>query len=431
MSVRSTTRAAQATIHPSVLSPPEPGFLADRIERYYRDRLQATWNGVHPMKGQTPRPGDIKIRTNDYLCLAGDRRVIEAEVDHLRSYGHGDSVSRIWLHHEKDILNAFERRVAQLMGAGGAVSCNSGYCANVGLIQAICDPGINVYIDMKAHLSLWEGVKSAGALAIPFRHNDADHLARKVAKNGPGVVVVDAVYSIDGNLCNLTEIVAVAEQNDCAIIVDETHSFGTRGPGGAGFVVELGLEDRVHFRTIGLSKAVPSRGGLVICSERNAEFLRYEALPTIFSTTVLGHEVAGYNAVLDIFESEPWRQEKLHSNHNRLRTALDELGYNVSLCHSQIIALEAGNILDTVKLRDALETRGIFGALFFPPATTENRCLIRFTVNCGLTNAQIDRVIDVCREIRNEVALDTWPSTRRKNREGGSDKRGHKVQVAA
>lgn len=396
----------------------DPKFLRDRVQRYYTERLDKTWNFVHPMKGATPGPGSIKMRSNDYLCLARHPRIIEAKRAALSDFGHGESVSRIWLHHEHDILRAFEDRVARLMRAGGAVLCNSGYCANVGLIQAVATPETPVYIDMKAHASLWEGIKSAGAVAVPFRHNDPGHLARLAEKNGPGLVVVDAVYSIDGNVCDLHEIIAVAERYGCAMVVDETHSFGTHGPGGAGLVVAEGLEDRVHFRTVGLSKAVSGRGGIVICSTRNAEFLRYESLPTIFSTSVLEYEVAGFHAVLDIFADEPWRQRQVHLNHERLRRALTDLGYNVELSRSQIIALEAGEILQTVKLRDALERRGIFGALFFPPATPEKRTLIRFTVNCGLTARELDRVIEVCGEIRDEVDLANWASTRRRLRPG-------------
>ena len=394
----------------------DPAFLVDRVECYYRDRLEASWGGRHPMKGMTPGPDAIKLRSNDYLCLAGDPRVITAEMSALMAAGHGDSVSRSFLHHEQDALNAFECRIASLMGAEGAVLANSGYCANVGLIQAICRPETPVYLDMKAHLSLWEGVKSAGATPTPFRHNDPDHLERKILERGPGVVVVDAVYSIDGNMAPLADLVQVAERRGCVLVVDETHSFGTHGPDGAGLVAALGLAHRVHFRTVGLSKAVSSRGGIVACSARNAEFLRYESLPVIFSTQVLAHEIAGYSAALDIFASDPWRQRRLHDNHRYLVEGLDGLGYNVSASKSQIIALEAGEIRPTIAVRDALERRGVFGAVFLPPATPEKRCLIRFTVNCNLSRAQLDQVLAVCADIRNEVGVAGWASTRRKNR---------------
>jgi CAI-1 autoinducer synthase len=397
--------------------PADPKFLFDRVECYYRDRVGETWKGVHPLKGMSPGRSAIKLRSNDYLSIASDRRVIEAEIRALQAAGHGDSVSRTFVHHETDGLNAFEQRVARLMGAEAAVLANSGYCANVGLIQSICRPETPVYLDIKAHLSLWEGVKSAGATPTPFRHNDPEHLDRLIRKFGPGVIAIDALYSIDGNIAVLDDIVEVAERRGCALIVDETHSFGTHGPDGAGLVAARGLSHRVHFRTVGLSKAVASRGGLVICSQRNAEFLRYESLPVIFSTQVLAHEVAGYNAALDIFANEPSRQRLLHSNHRYLIQGLDDLGYNVDLSKSQIIALEAGEILPTVKLRDALEKRDVFGAIFLPPATPTKRCIIRFTVNCSLTQGELDRVLEVCAEIRDEVGLASWPSTRRRGRQ--------------
>jgi len=397
--------------------PSDPKFLFDRVECYYRDRIETSFKGQHPLKGLTPGPAAVKLRSNDYLCLAGDQRVIEAEIRALQARGHGDSVSRAFVHHEADGLNAFEQRVARLMGAEAAVLANSGYCANVGLIQAICRPETPVFLDMKAHISLWEGVKAAGAKPTPFRHNDAGHLNGLIERLGPGVIVIDALYSTDGNIAALEDFAEVAERRGCALIVDETHSFGTHGPGGAGLVAAHGLSDRVHFRTLGLSKAVSSRGGMVVCSQRNAEFVRYESLPVIFSTQVLAHEVAGYNAALDIFASEPWRQRLLHSNHRYLAQGLDGLGYNVALSKSQIIALEAGEILETIKLRDALERRGIFGAIFLPPATAAKRCIIRFTINCGLTKDELDRVLAVCAEIRDEVGLALWPSTRRRGRQ--------------
>lgn len=399
------------------VTPTEPAFLTPKVNDYFQRRLNALWGGQHPLKGRTPGAGAIKMCTNDYLCLAHNAVIMSAEIAALQEGGHGDSVSRVWLHHTQDVISTFEQRVAKLLGAGGAVLCSSGYTANVGLIQSFARPGAPVYLDQKAHISLWEGVKSAGALPIAFRHNDAGHLRRQLEKHGPGLVAVDALYSTDGDICPLLDIVEAVEHFAAALIVDETHSFGTQGPGGAGLVAEMGLAHRVHFRTFGLSKAVAARGGMIACSERHAEFFRYEALPTIFSTSVLPHEVAGYNAVLDVVAGEPWRRERLAQNHSRLRQGLDALGYNVDASKAQIIALEAGDIVQTTLLRDALETRGVFGAIFFPPATPDNRCLIRFTANCGLSDTDLDRVLAVCDEIRDEVRMKEWRSTRRKRRE--------------
>jgi CAI-1 autoinducer synthase len=153
---------------------------------------------------------------------------------------------------------------------------------------------------------------------------------------------------------------------------------------------------------------------LVVSSRRNIEYFRYEALPTIFSTSVMQHEVAGFDAVLDIFRNEDWRRDKLHANHAYLKQGLDALGYNVANSKAQIIALEPGDIRQATALRDALERRGVFGAIFFPPATPDKRCIIRFTVNCGLSRSELDRIIQVCGEIREEVGMAEWRSTKRK-----------------
>ncbi len=395
-------------------APREPGFIRERLHDYYVRRKIELWRGRHPLQGRTPRPGDIKVRSNDYLCLAGHPHVIESEIAALRAGGHGDAVSRVWIHHERDIIREFEQRVATLMRAEDAVLCSSGYTANVGLLQSFATRGAPVYLDMKAHISLHEGVVSAGAKPILFRHNDPESLARMLATHGPGLVAVDALYSTDGDLAPLKDFIEVCERYGAALIVDETHSFGAQGPHGAGLVVAAGLAERVHFRTIGLSKAVASRGGVIACSRRNAEYFRYESLPAIFSTSVMQHEVAGFDAVLDIFETEGWRQDALHANHTYLKAGLDKLGYNVQASKTQIIALEAGDICQTTLLRDALESRGVFGAIFFPPATPEKRCLIRFTLNCGLSRRDLDRIIEVCSDIREEVGMAEWRATRRK-----------------
>jgi CAI-1 autoinducer synthase len=354
------------------------------------------------------------MRTNDYLSIARDTRVAEAEINVLQSQGHGEAISRIYMNNRLDQHRSFERRIARLMRAEDAVLCMSGYCANTGLLQAITAPETPVFLDIRAHASLWEGVAAARATARPFMHNSPEHLERQLREHGPGIVVVDAVYSTNGALCPLADIVEVTERYGCVIVVDETHSFGAQGPRGAGLTVALGLADRVHFRTVGLSKAVASRGGVVIGSARNMEFFRYEAYPMIFSTSVLGHEVAGFEAALDIIETEDWRRTRLHHNHTVLRAGLDDLGYNVDHCDTQILSLEAGLETDVRRLRDALEENDVFGSVFCAPATPKKRALVRFTVNASLTDEQIGHVLSACARIRTEVGMAGWASTRRR-----------------
>ncbi|HYE48017.1 MAG TPA: alpha-hydroxyketone-type quorum-sensing autoinducer synthase [Azospirillaceae bacterium] len=392
----------------------DPPLLRSRVDDFYRERVEKHGSDLYLLRGRYPGPGAIQMRTNDYLDIARDARIVAAEVAVLRRQGHGDAISRVFVHNAEDPYGQLERRIARHVGAEDAVLCASGYCANIGLVQALASPETRVYVDMRAHASLWQGIAAAGASPTPFRHNDPGYLDRLARRHGPGLVLVDALYSTDGAVCPLADMVAVAEAHGCVLVVDETHSFGAQGPAGAGLTVALGLQDRVHFRTIGLSKAVAARGGVVVGAARNMEFFRYEAFPAIFSTGVLPHEVAGFGAALDIIGTEQWRRDRLHANHAYLKAGLHDLGYNVEASGAQIIALEAGANEAVIVLRDALEERGVFGSLFCPPATPRNRALIRFTLNAGLTRAQLDAVLRACAEVRGEVGMADWPSTRRR-----------------
>jgi CAI-1 autoinducer synthase len=396
------------------INAPEPEFLARRINAYYRDRVQNTWGGGHILRGKVPDREAIRLLSNDYLALTSHPDILRAQADILLEEGNGMLMSGIFLLNGGSAQRELELRLAHFMCAEDGILCQSGYAANTGLLQSIASEGTPVYVDMFAHMSLWEGVRSAGAKAVPFYHNDAEHLQRQLLKYGPGVVVVDSVYSTNGSVCPLVDTVEVGVSGGCVLVVDESHSLGTHGPKGAGLVVSLGLTEKVHFRTASLAKAFAGRAGFITCSARFTDYFKCESLPAIFSSTLLPHEVAGLDTTLDIIQTEDWRRQKLHANANYLRVHLSEMGYNVEDSKSQIIALEPGPEQRLIVLRNALEERGIFGAPFFPPATSKNRTLMRFSISCDLTEQDMHRIIEACDEIREDVGLADWVSTRRR-----------------
>ncbi len=406
---------------PSFPSAVLPDFAGLRVERYYRERVRETWNGGHIMRGRVPGAGALHLSSNDYLSLARHPDILDAMAGSIRRDGNGLLMSGVFLHGDDCPQLVLERRLAQFMQAESGVLCQSGYAANIGLIQTIAEEGTPVYADMMAHMSLWDGVRIAGARAVPFHHNDPEHLERQILRHGPGVVVVDAIYSTSGNVCPLAEIADICDAQGCIFVVDESHSLGTHGPNGAGLVVELGLAGRVHFRTASLAKAFAGRAGFVACSERFNEYFKSGSNPAIFSSTLLPHEVAGLSVTLQVVGREAWRRERLHANAARLRTALENLGYNLNGSAAQIISLEPGPEPRTIVLRDALEARGIFGSVFCAPATPKSRSLVRFSVNAGLSEAELERVEAVCRDIRDEVDLANWPSSRRLRRGAAAD----------
>ncbi|MFP6560041.1 alpha-hydroxyketone-type quorum-sensing autoinducer synthase [Paraburkholderia sp. B3] len=408
-----------------------PSFLAARVDRYYQTRVQETWAGGHIMHGRAPGADALHLSSNDYLSIARHPEILDAMCRSIRDEGNGLLMSGIFLHGDDCPQLRLEDRFASWMEAEASVLCQSGFAANTGLIQSIADAQTPVYVDMMAHMSLWEGVRSAGARAVSFLHNEVDHLEQRIQRNGPGVVIIDSVYSTNGSVAPLAAIADVCAEHDCVLVVDESHSLGTHGPRGAGLVVELGLTDRVHFRTASLAKAFAGRAGIIGCSRRFQEYFKFEALPAIFSSTLLPHEVMGLAATLDVIEREDWRRTRLAANARFLRTRLAELGYNLNGSEAQIIALEAGPEQQTIVLRDALEARGIFGSVFCAPATAQNRSLIRISVNAALGDQELERLVDVCDEIRDEVDMWNWPSTRRLVQRGAGRSRGHRAQPAA
>lgn len=399
--------------------PQEPDFLRRQVDVYYQERV-APWGGGHIMIGQMPGKDAVRLLSNDYLCMARHPEVIEAQCRLLKGADPALLMAAVFLHGDNPQAR-FEQQMAQWMHAESAVLSQSGWAANTGLIQSIAGPEIPCYIDMFAHASLWEGIRSAQASAHAFRHNVPEHLDALLRRHGPGVVIVDSVYSTSGSVAPLCDIVDVVERHGAVIVVDEAHSLGTHGPEGRGLVVDLGLTSRVHFRTASLAKAFAGRAGIVTCSARIAEFLKYTANPAIFSSGLLPHELAGLEATLEVISRSDDRRRRLHRNADYLRSGLSALGYNLELSEAQILGLEAGPELATMALRDALEARGVFGSVFCAPATPKNRSLIRFTVNSDLTLAELDHVIDVCAEIRDEVDMANWPSTRRRRRSPMAD----------
>lgn len=310
--------------------------------------------------------------------------------------------------------------MAQWMGAEDGIITRSGWTANTGLIQTLARPGIPVYLDTLAHTSLWEGALAAKARIFPFIHNDARHLQRLLQKQGPGVIAVDSIYGTNGSVCPIGDMVAVAEQTGSILVIDESHSLGTHGPRGSGLVPELGLSERVPFRTASLAKTFAGRAGLIGCSLRFKRYFMSESWPAIFSSHLLQHELAWFNAAIDFISAADERRLRLRAVSSTLRQSLLDLGYNVIDNTEQIIALEPGPESQTMVLRDALQEHGIFGAVFCAPATPKNRSLIRLTMNAGLSVEALSHIIDVCYRIREQVNLDNWPSTRRLARQSAA-----------
>ncbi len=392
--------------------PPLWPALQRRVHEQFRHRFEVEWGGKLLTHGRVPGPDAVRLDGNDYLSVTGHPEIVQAQVDALLRNREFIVQSGVF-QHDGSPTSRLEAALAAHVGKESALVCQSGYAANLGLIQAVANADTPVYLDALAHMSLWEGVRAAGATGHAFRHNDPAHLARMVERHGPGLVIVDSVYSTTGAVCPLGEVVEAVERMGCMLLVDESHSLGTHGPQGRGLCAELGLTGRVHFITASLAKAFAGRAGFFTVPAALRPFVVAHSFPGIFSSCLLPQEVSGLAATLRVVQASDAARSRLRANTRRLRSALEDLGYPISHGSEQIIALEAGSELATLALRDALETRGVYGAVFCAPATSRNRAMVRLTLNATLAEAEMDHVEAVAREIAPAVKPWEWAIARR------------------
>lgn len=388
-----------------------PDFIEKKLRQCDDEMFSPRKNKKPLVLGdRLPDAGSIMLQSNDYLNISNHPRIRKAQLEMLTAMNREPLMSAVFLH-EDSAMNQFEKRMAFFTGFESSILCQSGWAANVGLLQVIADSSVPVYIDFFAHMSLWDGIKIAGATSYAFRHNDAAHLERLITEHGQGIVAIDALYSTSGEIAPLKDIIEVANRHGCVSVVDESHSLGTYGTQGAGLVNEYGLTDQVHFITASLAKAFAGRAGIILCPSRLAKYYPFMASPSIFSSTLLDYEISGLNATLDVIMEEDERRAALREKSEYFRRGLSSLGYSVA-SQSQIVSILSGLEPDTEQLRDALEARNVFGSAFMAPATPKTRSLMRFSIHSGLTMEELDYVLNVCADIRDEIGMWNWKSTK-------------------
>ncbi|PML43752.1 CAI-1 autoinducer synthase [Vibrio lentus] len=383
---------------------PLPSFIEERLNFYIQDLITQNQSQKHLVLGKRPPRNAVVMQSNDYLALSHNKPIQQAHQAAISEHDDNVVMSAIFLQDEES-KPAFETELASYVGMESCLLSQSGWAANIGLLQTICPPDTPVYIDFFAHMSLWEGIRAAGATAHPFMHNNMSHLRKQLERHGSGVIVVDSVYSTIGTIAPLRDIYEMAQEFDCAVIVDESHSLGTHGENGAGLVQALGLINQVDFITVSLAKTFAYRAGAILGPKQLSDTLPFVAYPAIFSSTVLPQEVIRLEKTLAVIKGAEDKRKALFERAKSLTTGLKRIGFNIR-SESQIVALECGNERNTERVRDFLEQRDVFGAVFCRPATGKNKNIIRFSVNADLTPRDIDHVLTVCHEAYHHPELE-------------------------
>lgn len=380
-----------------------PEVIDNKVNKHLNELIYTPDTGRNLVLGKKPTSTDTQVHSNDYLALSNHPEIIDAQISSLLARKDTPFMSNVFLQ-DDGVDKSVERKLAEYIGFQNCVVAPSGWIANIGLLQTICNSDTTVYIDFFAHMSLWEGARIAGANVHPFMHNNSRHLKRLIKRNGPGVILVDSIYSTLGTVAPLVEIVEIAKEFNCVTVVDESHSLGVLGQQGSGLVGALGLTSEVDFITASLAKTFAYRAGAVWCNNSTGSVMPYVSFPSIFSSAMMAFELDRIDATLTVIKNSSNSRERLLEVSKKVRSELLKLGFNIR-SESQIIGLETGDKLNTRKVRDHFDSNGVVGSVFCTPATPENKNILRLSLNSALTDDDVDRIISVGRSAINNPDL--------------------------
>ncbi len=349
----------------------------------------------------------VMLGSNNYLGLTGDERVRQGARDALDRYGTALTGSR-FMNGTIPLHRTLEREIAEWMGSEDAIVFSTGYQANVGCLQAILGPGDTVVCDSGDHASILDGCRLSGAKLRPFRHNRMDKLEKmlqRAADDGGGVlVVVDGVFSMEGDVCDLPRIVDLCKGHGARLMVDEAHGAGVLGARGAGACELFGLEDEVDLRMGTFSKSLASCGGFIAGPAEVVEYLRISSRSFIFSASAVPAAVGAALAALRVIRSDgPRLFERLLGNAEYLREGLRGLGLDVvepgtlpngAIATTPVVPVVVGDDWQAVMLWKALFEGGVYTNVAIHPAVPPGGALLRTSLMATHERRHLDRALE-------------------------------------
>ncbi|MGD0074291.1 MAG: 8-amino-7-oxononanoate synthase [Candidatus Binataceae bacterium] len=349
----------------------------------------------------------LMLSSNNYLDLAAHPAVKRAAIEAVERYGVGAAASRL-VAGSIEPVHRLEQSLAHFKRVEAVLIFGSGYLANMGAISALVGPGDVVFSDEINHASLIDGCRVSRATVKVYRHRDAHHLKvllEESADAGRRLIVTDSVFSMDGDLAPLAEIVELAGEFRAAVMVDEAHGIGVIGPGGRGLVAELGLENEIDVQVGTLSKALGAQGAYVGGSRVLINFLINRARCFIYTTGLAPALAAAAEAALHVMIDEPERIARLHANAAYMRAALTAAGFRLSPTESSILPVMIGSAQDALAMAEQLFDRGVYVVAIRPPTVPPNSARLRVTPTAGHSRADLDRAIAAFVESGREVGV--------------------------
>ena len=368
--------------------------LAQRREQgLYRQRL--TLDSAQGPVVQLEGREYLNFCSNDYLGLASHPRLVESFRKAAAEYGVGSGASHLVCGHSRP-HHQLEEALAEFTGRPRALLFSSGFAANTGTLTTLLQKGDSVFQDRLNHASLLDGGLHSGARFRRFGHNDVDDLAHKMsAVEGPKLVVVDGVFSMDGDSAPLPELAGLCQQHDAWLMVDDAHGFGVCGDDGAGSVRAAGLgADDVPVLMATLGKALGTGGAFVAGSETLIEALIQQARNYIYTTAISPAVAAATLTSLALLREESWRREHLTALVSQFRRGAAELGLPLMASHSAIQPLLVGDAATAVEMSESLRQRGLLVGAIRPPTVPAHTSRLRITLSAAHSESQVDRLLE-------------------------------------
>ncbi len=344
----------------------------------------------------------LMMSSYDYLGLIGDPRIDKAAIEAVMRYGTSTSGARL-LTGTLDIHRRMEADLAHFKGTEDALTFSSGYMANLGVIYGLFGPSDRVIIDELCHRSLLDACRMSGVQVQRFRHNDPQSVRDELKKTSTAnrtLIISDGVFSMDGDICCLPELIALKKEFGCFLMIDEAHASGVLGRTGRGTDEHFDLStDDVDIWTGSLAKSIPSNGGFVAVSQEVAIFLQHASSPYIFSAAMPPSSVAAISMGLAILAEDPERVARLRRNGNYLRKGLHALGYDTGLSETAVIPVILKDEATTALFARKLRNHGIIAAPVMFPAVAQGAARLRLCVTAAHTQEQLDFVLDAFRQL--------------------------------
>jgi len=379
--------------------------LQDRIASF-KDAAEIKEKGLYPYFRSIESGQDTEVvingkkvlmfGSNSYLGLTNHPKIKEAAKAAIEKYGTGCAGSR-FLNGSLDIHLELENRLADYVGKEAAVLFSTGFQVNLGVISCLLDRNDYLLLDEYDHASIIDGSRLAFARTIKYAHNDMQDLRRKLSRlpeDAAKLIVSDGIFSMEGDLVNLPEMVEIANEFGANIMMDDAHSLGVIGFNGSGTASHFNLTDDVDLIMGTFSKSLASLGGFIAGSAETIEYIKHRARSLMFSASMPPSAVASVIAALDIIESEPERIDKLWDNTEYAKKLLLDAGFDIGHSNSPIIPIYIRDNTKTFMITNILQQNGVFVNPVVSPAVPSDSSLIRFSLMATHSFEQIESAIE-------------------------------------